>query len=130
VAIIGQTSDLAPADRRFYATRDITATVESIALITASILSKKLAAGLDVLVMDVKAGSGAFMPSMEQSIALAERIVHVGNGAGVRTRALITDMSQPLASTPVTAWKRWKRYATCAARPQSAPARRHHGAVQ
>jgi hypothetical protein len=99
VAIIGQTSDLAPADRRFYATRDITATVESIALITASILSKKLAAGLDVLVMDVKAGSGAFMPSMEQSIALAERIVQVGNGAGVRTRALITEMSQPLASS-------------------------------
>ena len=99
VAIIGQTGDLAPADRRFYATRDITATVESIALITASILSKKLAAGLDVLVMDVKAGSGAFMPSMEQSIALAERIGQVGNGAGVRTSALITDMSQPLAST-------------------------------
>lgn len=99
VAIIGQTGDLAPADRRFYATRDITATVESIALITASILSKKLAAGLDVLVMDVKAGCGAFMPNMEQSIALAERIVQVGNGAGVRTRALITDMSQPLAST-------------------------------
>lgn len=98
VAIIGQTADLAPADRRFYATRDITATVESIALITASILSKKLAAGLDVLVMDVKAGSGAFMPSMEASIALAERIVQVGNGAGVRTSALITDMSQPLAS--------------------------------
>lgn len=98
VAIIGQTGDLAPADRRFYATRDITATVESIALITASILSKKLAAGLDVLVMDVKAGSGAFMPSMEASIALAERIVQVGNGAGVRTSALITDMSQPLAS--------------------------------
>lgn len=99
VAIIGQTSDLAPADRRFYATRDITATVESIALITASILSKKLAAGLDVLVMDVKAGSGAFMPSMAASIALAERIVEVGNGAGVRTSALITDMSQPLASS-------------------------------
>ena len=99
VAIIGQTRDLAPADRRFYATRDVTATVESIALITASILSKKLAAGLDVLVMDVKAGSGAFMPSMEASIALAERIVEVGNGAGVRTSALITDMSQPLASS-------------------------------
>lgn len=99
VAIIGQTADLAPADRRFYATRDITATVESIALITASILSKKLAAGLDVLVMDVKAGSGAFMPNMEASIALAERIVQVGNGAGVRTSALITDMSQPLASS-------------------------------
>ncbi|MEJ8676902.1 thymidine phosphorylase [Chromobacterium amazonense] len=99
VAIIGQTSDLAPADRRFYATRDVTATVESIALITASILSKKLAAGLDVLVMDVKAGSGAFMPTMQKSIELAERIVKVGNGAGVATTALITEMSQPLAST-------------------------------
>ncbi len=99
VAIIGQTADLAPADRRFYATRDITATVESIALITASILSKKLAAGLDVLVMDVKAGSGAFMPTLADSEELARRIVEVGCGAGVATSALITDMSQPLAST-------------------------------
>ncbi|WP_028537224.1 thymidine phosphorylase [Paludibacterium yongneupense] len=97
VAIIGQTNDLAPADRRFYATRDITATVESIPLITASILSKKLAAGLDSLVMDVKTGSGAFMPSYEKSLALAQRIVEVGNGAGMATSALITDMSQPLA---------------------------------
>jgi len=97
VSIIGQTNDLAPADRRFYATRDVSGTVESIPLITASILSKKLSAGLDVLVMDVKSGSGAFMPTLERSLALAERIVRVGTGAGMTTRALVTDMNQPLA---------------------------------
>ena len=97
VAIIGQTNDLAPADRRVYATRDVTATVESIALITASILSKKLAAGLDALVMDVKAGSGAFMPTMAKCRELAQSIVDVGNGAGMKTSALITDMNEPLA---------------------------------
>jgi len=99
VAIIGQTSSLAPADRRFYATRDITATVDSIPLITASILAKKLAEGLDALVMDVKVGSGAFMPTFEQSELLAQSIVGVANGAGCKTTALLTDMNQMLASS-------------------------------
>ncbi|WP_192457664.1 thymidine phosphorylase [Musicola keenii] len=99
VAIIGQTSSLAPADKRFYATRDITATVDSIPLITASILAKKLAEGLDALVMDVKVGSGAFMPTYEQSEQLAQAIVGVANQAGCRTSALLTDMSQVLASS-------------------------------
>jgi thymidine phosphorylase len=97
-AIIGQTADLAPADRRLYAIRDVTATVESIALITASILSKKLAAGLQALVMDVKTGSGAFMPTLEGARDLAASIVGVANGAGLPTAALITDMNEPLAS--------------------------------
>ncbi|PHM50625.1 thymidine phosphorylase [Xenorhabdus miraniensis] len=99
VAIVGQTSSLAPADKRFYATRDITATVDSIPLITASILGKKLAEGLDALVMDVKVGSGAFMPTYEQSERLAESIVGVANGAGCKTTALLTDMNQVLASS-------------------------------
>ena len=97
-AIIGQTADLAPADKVLYAIRDVTATVESIPLITASILSKKLAAGLGALILDVKTGSGAFMPTLEKSRALAESLVSVANGAGLRTAALITDMNEPLAS--------------------------------
>ncbi|WP_230530317.1 thymidine phosphorylase [Microvirga roseola] len=97
-AIIGQTADLAPADKRLYAIRDVTATVESIDLITASILSKKLAAGLQGLVMDVKFGSGAFMDNARGARALAESLVLVANGAGLPTSALLTDMDQPLAS--------------------------------
>ena len=98
-AIIGQTSDLAPADRRFYAIRDVTATVESVPLITASILSKKIAAGLDALVMDIKVGNGAFMSSMQQALALAGSIISTASSAGLKTNALITDMNQCLGTT-------------------------------
>lgn len=95
-AIMAATPDIAPADRRMYAVRDITATVESLDLITASILSKKLSAGLDGLVMDIKTGSGAFLPNPEDAKALAESLVSVGCGAGMPTVALITDMNQVL----------------------------------
>jgi thymidine phosphorylase len=97
-AIIGQTADIAPADRRFYAIRDVTATVESVDLITASILAKKLAAGLGALILDVKCGSGAFMATPDDARSLAGSLVDVANGAGCPTRALITDMNEPLAS--------------------------------
>ena len=97
-AVIGQTADLAPADKRLYAIRDVTATVESIPLITASILSKKLAAVRGAVVLDVKTGNGAFMQRLEDSRALAKSIVEVANGAGLKASALITDMNQPLAS--------------------------------
>ena len=95
-AIIGQTGNLAPADKKIYAVRDISATVESIPLITASILSKKLAAGLDCLVMDVKFGSGAFMEKFEDAKALAASICQVANGAGTKTTALLSDMNAVL----------------------------------
>jgi len=98
-AIVGQTADLAPADRRLYALRDATATVESIPLIVASILSKKLAAGLDALIMDVKSGSGAFMAQRDRAKELAQAIVEVAEGNGLRCRALLTDMDQVLGRT-------------------------------
>jgi thymidine phosphorylase len=98
-AIVGQTADLAPADRRLYALRDATATVESLPLIVASILSKKLAAGLQGLVMDVKTGSGAFMPTREQSAALARALVETAEGNGLPCAALLTDMDQVLGRT-------------------------------
>lgn len=98
-AIIGQTEDLAPADRRFYAIRDVTATVESVPLITASILSKKIAAGLDALVMDVKTGNGAFMATMEQAQALSKALVATAASANLKTHAIITDMNECLGRT-------------------------------
>ncbi|MCF2905308.1 thymidine phosphorylase [Octadecabacter sp. CECT 8868] len=96
-AIVSATRTIAPADKRLYAIRDVTATVESVDLICASILSKKLAAGLDGLVLDVKAGSGAFMKTPEEAAVLARALVSTANGAGTPTAAFITDMSQPLA---------------------------------
>ncbi len=98
-AIIGQTEDLAPADRRFYSIRDVTGTVESVPLITASILAKKIAAGLQGLVMDVKVGSGAFMDSHERAVELATSIIHTADKAGLKTHALITDMNEVLGTT-------------------------------
>jgi len=98
-AIVGATGEIAPADKRLYAVRDVTATVESIDLITASILSKKLAAGLDGLVLDVKYGSGAFLADIAAAEALARTLVSVANGAGCPATALVTDMNEPLASS-------------------------------
>ncbi len=97
-AIVAANAEIAPADRRLYAIRDVTSTVESIDLITASILSKKLSAGLEALVLDVKCGSGAFMETLEQAEELARALVSTAQGAGCMTSALITDMSQPLAT--------------------------------
>ncbi len=98
-AIIGQTDDLAPADRRFYSIRDVTATVESVPLITASILSKKIAAGLEGLVMDVKVGNGAFMETPERARELGKSIIATAAKASLRTSALLTDMNEVLGTT-------------------------------
>ena len=97
--IIGQTEDLAPADRRFYSIRDVTGTVESVPLITASVLAKKVAAGLDYLVMDIKVGNGAFMESMDDAVEMTNSIIATAGAANLKTHGLITDMNQVLGST-------------------------------
>ena len=105
IAIMGQTKDLAPADKLLYALRDVTATVDQISLIASSIMSKKLAAGADAILLDVKCGSGAFMKNFEDARKLSEAMIRIGKTAGKNMAAVISDMDQPLEEQSATRWR-------------------------